>query len=517
MSLFRYESASRRMFLQAIAAGMCVSQTRHVHASPIAQPGASAEVPLYYRSARQLRDLIRSGYVSPVEVVEAYLERIERLEPHINAVNHLPQETAKNEAKAAEQSIRNGVDWRDKPLLGVPVSIKDMYQVAGMPTTAGARMRKNNVASENATAVQRLKDAGAIVIAITNTPLNHSAIETANKLHGTTRNPYDLERTPGGSSGGEAALIAAGGSPCGLGGDAGGSIRVPSHFCGIAGLAPAWGRVSTAGIVPLLYNSGPFYLRCGPMARYVEDLALLLPIISGLDSRDPFTFPMTLGNHNHVEIDKLRVAYCVDAKKIKPADSIQQTLEVAAKVLKGRVKKVEKEIPPNYDSDDPFKFEASFTLLGSIGAQREELKKLGEEDDELRQEIIRLANEWLNKQDLGELEQRAAKLPEIRLEMNQFFERYDVLLCPVAADLAYKHGKSWERVFQTGMFLVNQFNLCGNLPAGVVRCGTSPDGLPIGVQVVAKSYREDIVLAVMELLEKALGGWKPPPEGNFDN
>ena len=418
------------------------------------------------------------------------------------------------QAIAADALIKSGkADWKSQPLLGVPVSIKDMYEVAGMPTTAGARIRKDNISNRDATAVRKLREAGAIFIAMTNTPLNHSALETANNLHGRTNNPYDLERTPGGSSGGEAALIAAGGSPCGLGGDSGGSIRIPSHFCGVAGLAPAWGRVSAAGNIPPVYNSGPFYVRCGPMARKVEDLALVLPIISGHDSRDPFTFPMNLGDPTQVQVDELKVAYCVDSKKVKPTNEIQTTVERAADVLRTHVAAVSREVPPNFDSEDPIEIEGSFTLLGmSVEDQLEELRELGEEDDELRQESIRRGAEWLKNHDSEKLKQHAAKLPEMRLQMNLLMAEFDVLLCPVAADLAYKHGESWERIFQTGMFWVNSFNLYGNLPTGVVRCGTSADGLPIGVQVVGASYREDLVLAVMQMLETKLEGWKPPPE-----
>jgi len=502
----------RRLFLQATAAGIGTSLCG---AADAASP--SEEQELFFRSACTLRDMLKAKEASPLEVIKSHVERIDFVEPHINAVNFFPREQAIKEAEAAESQILSGkVDWDSTPLLGVPVSIKDMYEVAGMPTTAGARFRAGNVSEKDATIVRKLRQAGAIVIAITNTPLNHAALETSNRLHGQTNNPYDLERTPGGSSGGEAALIAAGGSPWGLGGDSGGSIRLPAHFCGVAGLVPSWGRVSTAGNVPFIYNSGPFYLRCGPMARYVEDLALMLPIISGIDPRDPFTFPMDLRDHKRVQIDKLNVAFCTDALKITPSDDIQASIQAAADVMRTNGANVTKVYPPNFDSEDPLKLEASFTLLGSSSEEQlEELRKIGEEDDPLRPEAIRRAAEWLKGKNLKELEANAERLPEMRLEMNRFMEQYDVLLCPVSADLAYKHGKSWERIYQTGGFFTNLFNLYGNLPTGTVRCGTSADGLPIGVQIVGGSYRDDVVLAVMQLLEEQLGGWQPPPEKNW--
>ncbi len=237
MSLSPSTRIDRRLFLQSTAAGIGTSLCG---ATVAAAPTEEEEI--FFRSARKLRDMLKAKEVSPLEVIKSHIERIDIVEPHINAVNFFPRKLAIEEAEVAERLIQSGkADWNSKPLHGVPVSIKDMYAVAEMPTTAGARFRAKNVSKEDATAVRKLRQAGAIVIAITNTPLNHAAFETSNKLHGRTNNPYDLERTPGGSSGGEAALIAAGGSPWGLGGDSGGGIRVPAHFCGVAGLVPSWG------------------------------------------------------------------------------------------------------------------------------------------------------------------------------------------------------------------------------------------------------------------------------------
>lgn len=347
----------RRLFLQSTAAGIGASLCGAADAT-----SPTKEQEIFFRSARTLRDMMKAREVSPLEVIKTHLERIDIVEPHINAVNFFPRKPAIEEAEVAERRIQSGnVDWESTPPLGVRVSIKDMYQVADMPTTAGARFREENYSEEDATIVRKLRQAGAIVVAITNTPLNHSALETSNKLHGQTNNPYNLDRTPGGSSGGEAALIAAGGSPWGLGGDSGGSIRLPAHFCGIAGLVPSWGRFSTAGNVPSIYNSGPFYLRCGPMARYVEDLALMLPIICGLDPRDPFTFPLKLRDHKLVQIDKLKVAYCTDALNIKPSDDIQASIQQAADVMRVNGANVTLVYPPNFDAEP-----SSVLVLGGV-------------------------------------------------------------------------------------------------------------------------------------------------------
>ena len=196
------------------------------------------------------------------------------------------------------------------PLHGVPVSVKDCYEVAGMPTTNGAPGLKDYVSQTDAVVVERMKKAGAIVLAKTNVPFLCCWYESSNLLHGRTSNPYDLERTAGGSSGGEAAMLAAGASPLGIGGDSGGSIRVPSHWCGIAGVYPSWGRVPVAGCHPqVAENKGPHFMSAGPMARYVEDLALTLPLLSGPDCRDAFSFNMPLLSPQDVQLAKLRVAF----------------------------------------------------------------------------------------------------------------------------------------------------------------------------------------------------------------
>src|SRR5580693_4998252 len=236
--------------------------------------------------------LVRDREVSPVELVEAHLAAIDARNPALNAFSTIFAEEALREARAAEEALARG---ETAGLLGgVPITVKDSFDVAGYPTQSGSRLRLGHRAAEDAFAVGRLRSAGAILLGKTNTPELLASYETDNLVTGRTNNPWDSERTPGGSSGGEAAAIAAFCSPGGLATDGGGSIRVPAHFCGIAGLKPTPGRISTRGHYPSLGYPGGLTGVAGPMARTAEDLRLLFSVLAGYDAEDPFSTPAPL-------------------------------------------------------------------------------------------------------------------------------------------------------------------------------------------------------------------------------
>ncbi|MGA2697123.1 MAG: amidase, partial [Terriglobales bacterium] len=235
---------------------------------------------------------IRRGEVSPIELVDAHLSRIEQLNPQLNAFARVDADGARRRARVAEEQVKSHRTLG--PLHGVPISIKSSIEVAGMPYEAGTALRKGIVGKHDAPLVQRLRQAGAIILGVTNTPELLMAWETDNLLYGRTNNPWDLSCTSGGSSGGEAAAIAAGLSAGGVGSDGGGSIRVPAHFCGICGLKPTPGRIPATGHFP--QSAGPFALLgvVGPMARTVPDVKLLFEIIQGQDDGDPSAAPVPL-------------------------------------------------------------------------------------------------------------------------------------------------------------------------------------------------------------------------------
>ncbi len=234
----------------------------------------------------EMASLARSGALSSVELIEAHLDRIEVVNPHYNAFTMVLADQARASARRADQGLKMG------PLHGVPVTVKDSFDVAGLPTRLGSYFAPDAPAAEDSAVVARLRRAGAIILGKTNTPEFAGSYETDNYLTGRTNNPWNVERTPGGSSGGEAAAIASGCSPGGVGSDGGGSIRVPAHFCGIAGLKPTPGRISQIGCRPAEAETG---IRvAGPMARSVADVRLLFEVLAGYDDRDPLSAPVEL-------------------------------------------------------------------------------------------------------------------------------------------------------------------------------------------------------------------------------
>ena len=268
---------------------------------------------IVYASLVETAKNIRGRKISPVELAEAHLARIARLNPKLNAFVTVDAERARAQARSAEAAVSlNSKTTSLGPLHGVPISIKSSVDVAGLPCECGSVLRKGNTPTEDAPLVGRLRAAGAVILGNTNVPEFLMAYETDNLLCGRTNNPWDLERTPGGSSGGEAAAIASGCSAGGVGSDGGGSIRVPAHYSGICGLKPTPGRVPSTGHFPA--SAGPFAQLgvVGPMARTVRDVAQLFEVMAGPDPGDPAAAPVPLRRWSADEIRKLRVAYFED-------------------------------------------------------------------------------------------------------------------------------------------------------------------------------------------------------------
>src|SRR5215472_15057046 len=283
-------------------------------------------------SACEIARLVRRKERSPVEVVEAHLSRIEKLNPEINAFSYVDYDGARAQARRAEKIVGNGGEL--PPLLGVPITVKSCIDVAGLPCEAGSNLRAGYVAAHDATLVARLRQAGAILLGNTSTPEALMAYHTDNELQGRTNNPWDLARTPGGSSGGEAAAIATGMSAAGIGSDGGGSIRVPAHFSGICGLKPTPGRIPITGHWP--ESGGPFALLgvVGPMSRSVEDLDILFRVIAGFDDGDPCAAPLPLRWPNDDELRELRVGFYEDDGFSPPTPETRAAVRAAAAHLR---------------------------------------------------------------------------------------------------------------------------------------------------------------------------------------
>jgi amidase len=459
---------------------------------------------LVYTSATLLAQAIRDKRVSSHEVVEAYIHRIEAVNPQLNAVVQLTADTAITQARQADVALARGEI--KGPLHGVPITVKDSFDTEGIISTAGTKGRASYVPQQDATAVARMRAAGAILLGKTNLPELSLAYESNNLIYGRTNNPYDLSRTPGGSSGGESAIIAAGGSPLGLGTDGFGSIRLPAHFCGITGLKPTSGRIPFTGLLPHGFGASARLRHVGPMARYVEDLILTLPILAGVDWRDSATIPMPLEDPRKVELKSLRLAFYTDNGIMTPTQETMGTVRTAVDALADAGTSVEEARPAGIEQSYAL-FRDLFAADGGAGVQRL-LQTAGTTDIH---PFVQQFGEILHPYAMttAEFSGLLVRWDMFRSTLLSFLEQYDVIICPVCATPAWPHSSTiTEEQFFAGSYSMT-YNLTG-WPGVAVRGGTSPEGLPIGVQVVARPWREDVALAVAQHLETVLGGWQRP-------
>lgn len=442
--------------------------------------------------------LLREGELSSEELVKLHIERIDAVNPSLNAVVEVLREEALAAARAADERRRAGAAL--SPLDGIPFSIKDSIEVAGTVCTAGTTgYRANAPSARDATLVGRLRAAGAIPLARTNLPDLLFAFESDNLIHGRTNNPYDLSRTPGGSSGGESALISACGSPFGLGSDAAGSVRVPAHFCGIASIKPTSGRLSRAGHVPPPGGWIEAVWQIGPMARHVDDLRALMPILLGDDFEDATVVPMPYGDPREVPVDRLRIGFFTNNGIAQPDSDVEDVVRQAAEALGAKECR-----PPGIERS----LELEMKFLGPDGGAgiRQFLRSIGSA------QTHPLLEGWLAKYkgldtSIGGFAGYWADLDRFRSDLHAFLVQFDVLISPVAAHAAVPHGTSIDEDVFPGFSYTMTHNLTG-WPAAVVRCGQTAGGLPIGVQIAAHPWREDVALAIARRLEERFGGWQ---------
>jgi amidase len=361
------------------------------------------------------------------------------------------------------------------------------------------------VPEQDATAVARLRAAGAIVLGKTNVPELSLAFESDNLVYGRTNNPYDLTRTPGGSSGGEAAIIAAGGSPLGLGTDAAGSIRLPAHFCGIAGLKPTHGRVPRSGAFPPPVGLLADLWQVGPLARRVEDLIASLPILVGPDGHDPSVAPVPLHDPASVRMTDLRLAFHTDNGVVAATSEVAAAVRAAAQVLTQAGAAVDEARPTGIERG----FELATRLFAADGGAGVGTLLQMAGTSQPSPLLVQLG-QVLQAPPLGAAE-FAGLLVEwdiFRAMMLGFMGGYDAIVCPVNAFTALPHGTTWDMDRLPGFSYTMAYNLTG-WPVVVVRAGTSAEGLPIGVQIVARPWHEDVALALAQRIEAATGGWQP--------
>jgi amidase len=449
-------------------------------------------------SATTLARLIRTKKASAEDVVTAHLEKITSVNPPLNAVVQLCLERALQEARGADAQLASGASTG--PLHGVPFTIKDNFDTAGVISTAGTKGRAAFVPNEDATVVSRLRAAGGILLGKTNTPELTMAFETDNLVYGRTNNPHDSARTSGGSSGGAAAIVAAGGSPFDIGSDTGGSIRIPSHFCGSAGFKP------TAGLVPKTGHILPFggtvdaMTQIGPMARRVEDLALILPIIAGTDQRDPSAVPVALPPWEPTGLKTLRLAFMTDNGLVEPVAIVKEAVRSAANIFAKSGAQVKQIRPPGIEES----FDLTIALWSADGGAVfiDTLQKFGttEVHPFMRGVLDLCRTNEKSGQEFGRLLLRQAAFQK---EMLAFMEGYDLLLSPVFPTPAIAHGATSDFEVFRGFSYTMAHNLTG-WPAGVIRFASSPEGLPVGIQLAARPFHDQILLAAMQYLEGSL-------------
>ena len=450
-----------------------------------------------YCSAQKLATAIQKKEISSKEAVNACLERINHVNLKLNAVVQIAAQQALKAAENADDALAEGKI--SGPLHGLPMTIKDSLDTAGIISTGGTLGRKSYIPSQDAAVVARLRAAGAILLGKTNTPEFTLSYETDNLVYGQTRNPYHLSYSPGGSSGGAAAIVSAGGSAFDIGSDYGGSLRYPSHCCGITTIKPTSGRVPRTGHILPFGGLLDSFQQIGPMARCVQDLQMILPLIIGPDGIDPSIVPMPMGNPETVDLKSLRFTFHTDNGIVSPDSDTRKVICNAAAILEKDGMKIVEARPAGIEQAHDI---AQGLWAADGGASIERLlKEAGTQEHTIP---------WLGMApplEAAELDALIVRWYRFRSTMLSFFNHHDLIICPVNAYPAQPHGTLGKDL--QAFSYTSAYNLTG-WPAAVIRGGTSSGGLPIGVQIIAKPWREDVALAVAAHLEAALGPFPCP-------
>ena len=464
---------------------------------------------LLYANIAEIGESVRTGKLSPAEIVDAHLARIEAVQPKLNAFVHVDAEGARAQARRAEDAVRQGRQLG--PLQGIPVTLKSCIDVAGWPCPAGSLLRKDYVAQLDAVLAARLRGAGAILLGNTNTPEFLMAYETDNLVSGKTSNPWDLSRSSGGSSGGEAAAIASGCSAGGVGSDGGGSVRVPAQFCGICGLKPTPGRIPATGHFPPGGGAFSWIGVVGPMARTIADVRALFQVMAGPDPGDALSAPVPLGTVTDAQLKGLRIGILESEALGQPGAETNTALLRAANdlVAQGfvveplRLHCLERAIELWW-----FFFGPAITHLfqPTVEGRREKLSPIFSD-------YLQFA-EPQNPLTLDALLSACAERDLLRAQILQQMNHVSILLSPVSTITAFRHGEgTWQpgrsQCYRNTMRFSQWLNLTG-FPGVSVPVGISAEGLPVGVQVIGRPYEEELVLAVAERIENGRGPWRPP-------
>ena len=479
---------------------------------------------MIYENAHSLISKIKNKEASCVEILDAFLKRVEEVNPKINAVVALDAERALEEARKADEQVFKGEKLG--PLHGLPMTIKDAFEVEGIVSTGGNPQWQENIPKRNAEAVQRLVDAGAIIFGKTNVPYLSSDLQSYNKIYGTTNNPWDLERTPGGSSGGSAAALSSGMTPLELGSDIGGSIRVPAHFCGLFGHKPSYNIISEVGHMPpppgqILTGNGLSV--AGPLARSPEDLEIALDVLVAAQEQDSHAWSLKLPKARTTKISELRIAIWPDEPYAEVDKEITKLIKETGENLKESGALVETAKLPFTFAEIDKVYSQLLNPLMLAGSPKETF------------EMLEKLNEGLDSEDMSELAKVArgsvlkysdwvvinAMRQNMRQKWREFFGNYDVILCPTSITPAFKHNH--EPVHERKLSINGNDQeylratlwagpaVTAGLPSTNVPIGLSSNGLPIGMQITGPYLEDKTCLEVAKLVRDLRGEFKIPP------
>ena len=454
--------------------------------------------PLLFKTATELTGLIRRGEITSLNLLNLYLGHIERYNDDINAVVALDMDGARARAAEADKALAQGQDWGS--LHGLPMTVKDVFEVVGMPATSGDPKLKSYIPEHNAIAVQRLIDAGAIIFGKTNVPYHGGDFQSYNKVYGTTNNPWDLSRTPGGSSGGSAAALAAGFTPLELGSDLAGSVRFPAHYTGVFGHKPTFGIVPRYGHIPPMPGQirpqqmpvVPLFV-VGPLARSADDLELALEVLTSPGKADESDKKPELLPPRQQRFKDYRVAvWFTDSSPAAKIDAeVLKTLQKTVEKLRGAGLNIDKDARPDIHL-------------------WENIQLLWEIRDRMRAGLLPL------------FERLAKRQKQQQAKWAAFFEHYDVLLAPVSLTVAFPHDHKepliYRRLAVNGKkrpYLDNlvwtAMAIVSGLPATVAPVGLSESGLPVGIQIIGARFEDRTTIAFARGLSELVGGFVAPP------
>ena len=475
-----------------------------------------------FKPAAELAQLIRDRQIGCLELLDHYLERVDQFNPQLNAIVVLDADRARERARQADAALARGEVWG--PLHGVPMTCKDSFNVSGLPTTFGSPQLKDNVAAEDALAIQRLKAAGAVVFGKTNVPLWLADFQSYNDVYGTTNNPWDPQRAPGGSSGGSAAALASGMTALEIGSDIGGSIRNPAHFCGVFGHKPTWGLLPPRGhATPGILAQSDLSV-IGPLARSAADLELSVQATAGPDELQRAGYRLDLQAPSQTALGEYRVAVWKNDDIAPVSQEVVGRVEAVAEAISRSGGTVDETARPNFvarEANDIYQLLLQATLAArqpadAYAKMQADVAALSPDDQSDRARTLRrqTATHW-------EYARANEARTHLRWAWHDFFKTHDALITPIMATPAFEHDHQrfekrtikvdgvpqpyFQQIFWAGLAI------CAYLPATIVPTGLSADGLPIGVQIIGPEFGDLKTIGLAKLLESAGFAFTPPP------